>query len=51
MQLLLPVQKRLEAFCFAMTRNEDEACDLVGETILRAYEHFAQIRDSEAFLS
>lgn len=51
MQLLLPVQKRLEAFCFAMTRNEEEACDLVGETILRAYEHFAQIRDSEAFLS
>ncbi|HVK40199.1 MAG TPA: RNA polymerase sigma factor [Candidatus Kapabacteria bacterium] len=51
MQLLLPVQKRLEAFCFAMTRNEEEACDLVGETVLRAYEHFAQIRDSEAFLS
>src|SRR5687768_10804996 len=51
MQLLLPVQKRLEAFCFAMTRNDEEACDLVGETILRAYEHFAQIRDSEAFLS
>jgi RNA polymerase sigma-70 factor (ECF subfamily) len=51
MQLLLPVQKRLEAFCFAMTRNDEEACDLVGETILRAYEHFEQIRDSEAFLS
>lgn len=51
MQLLLPVQKRLEAFCFAMTRNDEEACDLVGETILRAYEHFAQIRDAEAFLS
>lgn len=51
MRLYQPVQRRLEAFCFAMTRDDDEALDLVGETILRAYEHFAEIRDSEAFLS
>jgi RNA polymerase sigma-70 factor (ECF subfamily) len=51
MQLLGPVQKRLEAFCFAMARDEDEAMDLVGETVLRAYEHFHKVRDAEAFLS
>ena len=51
LELLLPVQKRLESFCFAMARNEAEACDLVGETVLRAYESFEQIRDQKAFLS
>src|SRR4026207_688637 len=51
MELLTPCQKRLENFAFAMTKNEEEACDLVSETILKAYENFEQIRDSKAFLS
>lgn len=49
--LLLPVYERLEAFAFAMTRNSDDALDLVGETVLTALEHFGQVRDPKAFLS
>lgn len=50
MALLMPVYKRLEDFALAMTRNRDEARDLVAETLLRAYEHFGKLRDEKAFL-
>lgn len=50
MALLMPVYKRLEDFSLAMTRNRDEARDLVAETLLRAYENFGRLKDERAFL-
>lgn len=50
MALLMPVLKRLEDFAVAMTRNPDDACDLVSETVLLAYENFDRLRDEQAFL-
>jgi RNA polymerase sigma-70 factor (ECF subfamily) len=49
MELLRPVHGKLEAFALAMTRNRDEARDLVSETLLRSYEHFNEIRTPAAF--
>jgi RNA polymerase sigma-70 factor (ECF subfamily) len=51
MGLLRPVHGKLEAFALAMTRNSEEARDLVSETLLRAYEHFDQMRTAGAFAS
>lgn len=51
MQLLKPVQPRLERFALTLTRDRDEAKDVVGETVLKAYEHFEQLREEQAFLS
>ncbi len=50
MALLMPAYKRLEDFALAMTRNRDEARDLVAETLLRAYENFGKLKDERAFL-
>jgi DNA-directed RNA polymerase specialized sigma24 family protein len=49
--LLGPVHNRLWRFALAMTRDYDDAEDLVSETILATYERFHTIRDSEAFTS
>lgn len=49
--LLDPVYQRLESFAFAMERDRQQAFDLVGETVLRAYEHFDALSDPTAFLS
>lgn len=49
--LLLPVHKRLALFVRAMARDRDEAFDLEGETILRAWAHFEELQHEEAFLS
>jgi RNA polymerase sigma-70 factor (ECF subfamily) len=51
LSLLLPVRGRLAHFARAMTRNHDEANDLVSDTILAALERFEHIRGHEAFLS
>lgn len=51
MQLLDPVHDRLARFTHAMTRNRDEARDLVCETLLIAYEHFDEVKDTSAFAS
>ncbi len=50
MRLLNGSLKRLEDFAYAMTRGSDDACDLVAETVLRAYEAFGTLRDDQAFL-
>ncbi|MFP4528853.1 MAG: RNA polymerase sigma factor [Candidatus Kapaibacterium sp.] len=47
--LLEPVRRRLSLFARAMTRNDDDARDLMSETILLAYENFEKIRDRQAF--
>jgi RNA polymerase sigma-70 factor, ECF subfamily len=54
--LLMPVLPKLSRFCQAMCRDKhgpdgERASDLVSETILKAYEHFDQIREPNAFLS
>jgi RNA polymerase sigma-70 factor (ECF subfamily) len=49
--LLGPVYQRFENFVFAMTRDGEEARDLVAETLLRAYESFDRLKSREAFLS
>lgn len=51
MRLLAPMQKRLEKFALAMTRDRDKAYDLVHDTIVIAYERFHTIRDKNAFTS
>ena len=51
LNLLNPVYEQLERFCFAVEYDWEQAHDLIGETILRAYEHFEEIRDRKAFLS
>lgn len=49
--LLDPAYKQLEQFCFAMERDRERAYDLIGETILRAWESFHRLRDPQAFVS
>lgn len=49
--LLDPVYHRLENFAFAMEHDRDSALDLVGETVLRAWERFDSLSDPAAFLS
>lgn len=51
MKLLAPMQKRLERFAIAMTRDREQAYDLVHDTIVIAYERFYTIRDKNAFSS
>src|SRR5688500_15221113 len=51
MSLFDPVHDRLEHFAIALTRNGEAARDIVGETILIAYESFDSLRHPEAFLS
>ena len=50
MNLLRPFHKRLERFALTMTRNREDAKDVVGETVLLAYEHLEQLRNDDAFL-
>jgi RNA polymerase sigma-70 factor (ECF subfamily) len=50
LELLRPVHDRLESFALAMTRDAEEAKDLVSETLLRAYEHFDELRNPAAFV-
>lgn len=51
MKLYTPVEGNLSAFCFAKTRNRDEAKELVSETILCAYENLHTLKNEKAFLS
>lgn len=51
MALIEPVYDKLERFCRAITRNSDEAKDVLGETLLQAYQGFESVRSTTAFLS
>lgn len=51
MHLLKPYHDRLARFARAMTRSNEEAEDLLSDTLLSAYEHFEQLRNEQAFLS
>lgn len=47
--LLEPVYPRLTRYALAMTRDREEARDLVSEAVLVALEHFDSIRDDAGF--
>ncbi len=49
LKLLEPVYPRLSRYALAMTRNREEAKDLVGEAVLVALERFESIRSEEGF--
>ena len=49
MQLYIPVQHRLSAYCRVVTRSEDEALDLIQDTLTAAFESFHTLRDPGAF--
>jgi RNA polymerase sigma-70 factor, ECF subfamily len=47
----LPVQDNLWRYCLFMTKNREYAKDLLGDTLVVAYQHFEGIREQKAFLS
>lgn len=49
--LVEPLYERLERFCRVMTRNNEEARDVLSETLLQAYRSFSSVRNHKAFLS
>jgi RNA polymerase sigma-70 factor (ECF subfamily) len=51
MRLLAPTQEPLERFALFLTRNRDEARDIVSETLLIAYEKLDTLREEIAFPS
>jgi RNA polymerase sigma-70 factor (ECF subfamily) len=51
MALLDPVHDNLARYVRAMSRNRDEARDLMSETLLAAYENFDTLKAPAAFLS
>jgi RNA polymerase sigma-70 factor (ECF subfamily) len=51
MSLFESLQPRLERFVLAMVRDPETAKDILGETILIAYDQFQTVRHPEAFLS
>jgi RNA polymerase sigma-70 factor (ECF subfamily) len=51
MALFEPAQPRLQRFVLAMTRDAERAKDIIGETILIAFQRFETLRHEEAFLS
>ena len=51
LKLFEPIRDRLWRFALAMTRDRDDAEDLMSETILATYERFHTIRDPKAFTS
>ncbi len=51
MRLLAPSQESLERFALFLTRNRDEARDIVSETLLIAFEKLDTLREEIAFPS
>ncbi len=51
LSLFEPLQPHLQRFVLAMTRNEELTKDIIGETILIAFERIDALRHDEAFLS
>lgn len=50
-ELIDKYYKNLERFALHLTRNRDVAKDLIGETVIAAYNGKNSIRDEQAFLS
>jgi RNA polymerase sigma-70 factor (ECF subfamily) len=50
-ELLKPVYSNAISYCVALTRNEVEAKDLLQDSLLKALEQFAALRDGRKFKS
>ena len=48
---ITPLLPRIERYVLALAGDRDQGLDLMGETLLRAWEHFHTIRDQQALLS
>ncbi len=46
-----PLRERLYRFVWSLTREDEEARDLFGDTVLEAYRRFEGLQDRQAFLS
>ena len=51
LRLLAPVQEPLERFALFLTRNREDARDLISETLLHAFEKLETLRDEITFQS
>lgn len=51
LELLKPIQRKLESYCMNMTRDREEARDLMQDTIVVLWQHLDSIRDRSAFRS
>ncbi len=51
MSLLEPIFAKLSRFTLALTRDDEEARDLVSDTIHLAFENFRSLREPQAFTS
>jgi RNA polymerase sigma-70 factor, ECF subfamily len=49
MSLLEPVYDDVVRYIRAMTRNAEDTRDVLGETLLTAFEHFGELRNSASF--
>ena len=49
--LLLPLMKPLERFALVIAGNNENAKDIVSETVLQAYRGFEKLKNKQAFLS
>lgn len=49
MDRLRPIHRQLEKFILSMTRDRDDAHDLMQDTILIAWQHMDTLRDPAAF--
>jgi RNA polymerase sigma-70 factor, ECF subfamily len=50
-RLLKPLADRLLRYAYTLTHNREDAEDIAGEAILRAYEQFETLREEAAFKS
>lgn len=50
MEAFGPIQDRLYRYALAVMGDPEDAKDLVGDTLLAAYEQFAELRDRSKFL-
>ena len=51
LELFMPLQKRLDRFALSRSWDINDAKDMVGETILIAFDRFETLKNPEAFLS
>jgi RNA polymerase sigma-70 factor (ECF subfamily) len=51
MRAYQPVHENLSRFVQSMVWNKEEVKDVIGETLLRTYENFENVRKKEALLS
>lgn len=51
MELLKPLMSKLERYALVVTMNREEAKDVVGETVMIAWEKFDNLKSDQAFLS